>query len=733
MNYKVFMTCLIVFFIMLISKIQPVAGAVTAGINFTENAFVDTILSTDFTGTCGTVRNVSGLTLEDAIVGSNLYTWLEYGEHDLLPGEDGDYNSDAPPTQYIELGFTDNTILNGPSNDIALFEYGTANSILVALDLSSIQNPYLPQSKALVVNPMRLETNINVGYVDLSDLDIELGQAVNKIFISSALGENGEVYWNMPGFPNWGVPEVSAVGALYNEEMRYDYILNIPVKSGAADAEENDFGEIIMDSPVLTLGATEAGKQLVGIRIAAIEIPQNAIITNAYIEFEADQAQVEQTSLTISCENSATPEPFSTTPYDLSNRLKQTAAVHWDNIEAWEVKGKQYRTPDISVLIQKNVDLDEWRYGNPMALFFEGTGLRIATSYDGESVAAPNFHVEYTLGGIPNQAPTVSAGDDFTAPLFAQVALLGTAEDDGFPYGNFTVSWRYVDGPGTVQFSSKTSLRPTAVFDTPGTYVLTLSADDGEAVSSDRLEVDIVDLTPPSTPLNFNAIVVSDVRIDLDWDEASDNVGVAGYAVYRDTKLLGTTQTTDFSDTDCLPSTTYTYYVEAFDSEGNYSEKSASISVTTFDPTPIEDDNPVDLPNTEEPSPDPIEDQAANQAPTVDAGNSVTVFVAQSVMLKGVVTDDGLPEVVIVEWSCVSGGGESVTFSSPSTPEGAVIFNDTGNYVLQLKAFDGERTVVDNIEVTVIADDDNYEEDIGPASSTYTDNGGKGGCFIHTL
>ena len=42
------------------------------------------------------------------------------------------------------------------------------------------------------------------------------------------------------------------------------------------------------------------------------------------------------------------------------------------------------------------------------------------------------------------------------------------------------------------------------------------------------------DTTPPSTPTGLSATAVSTSEIDLSWTPSTDNVGVAGYQVFRD-------------------------------------------------------------------------------------------------------------------------------------------------------------------------------------------------------
>jgi len=91
------------------------------------------------------------------------------------------------------------------------------------------------------------------------------------------------------------------------------------------------------------------------------------------------------------------------------------------------------------------------------------------------------------------------------------------------------------------------------------------------------------DCEPPSQPQNLTAIAVTGTHVDLSWDASTDNTGVAGYDIYRDTIYRATVGggTSTYPDTSVSPGTTYTYNVVAFDGEGNRSPPSAPATATT--------------------------------------------------------------------------------------------------------------------------------------------------------
>ncbi len=94
------------------------------------------------------------------------------------------------------------------------------------------------------------------------------------------------------------------------------------------------------------------------------------------------------------------------------------------------------------------------------------------------------------------------------------------------------------------------------------------------------------DTAPPSTPGNLTGVSGSPTGAALSWNASTDNVGVAGYYVYRNGVNVATTASTIYQDTGLTGATTYPYYVVAFDLGGNVSPPSLTVNVTTQDLTP---------------------------------------------------------------------------------------------------------------------------------------------------
>ena len=70
---------------------------------------------------------------------------------------------------------------------------------------------------------------------------------------------------------------------------------------------------------------------------------------------------------------------------------------------------------------------------------------------------------------------------------------------------------------------------------------------------------------------------------DLSWTASTDNVGVAGYDIYRNGTKINTNlvTTTNYGDAGLAANTTYNYYVVAKDTTGNQSAASNTVQVIT--------------------------------------------------------------------------------------------------------------------------------------------------------
>ena len=175
--------------------------------------------------------------------------------------------------------------------------------------------------------------------------------------------------------------------------------LNIQISASRDDAEEKDFGRVIIGSKDLDL-VRSGSNQTVGMRFAAANIPAGANITKSHIQFTAAKSRSEQTNLVIEGQARNDASPFQRkVAFNISSAPATSASVPWSP-KAWSTIGESgidQRTPNIAPIIQEIVDRPGWNQGNSLAVIISGTGKREAQSYDSNPDAAPSLHVEYNL------------------------------------------------------------------------------------------------------------------------------------------------------------------------------------------------------------------------------------------------------------------------------------------------------------------------------------------------
>lgn len=119
------------------------------------------------------------------------------------------------------------------------------------------------------------------------------------------------------------------------------------------------------------------------------------------------------------------------------------------------------------------------------------------------------------------------------------------------------------------------------------TYQYTITAFDDTGNISDPSQpvsvqtLDAPDTMAPTAPTGLTVTRRGTTSVTLTWSPAWDEIGVAGYDVFRDGNWIATVWRTEFTDVGLTPGTTYRYRLTAFDATNNTSPYSSSVSVTT--------------------------------------------------------------------------------------------------------------------------------------------------------
>jgi len=118
--------------------------------------------------------------------------------------------------------------------------------------------------------------------------------------------------------------------------------------------------------------------------------------------------------------------------------------------------------------------------------------------------------------------------------------------------------------------------------------VQTSNAARGDSFQVDSLVLTMpgADSTAPTRPTGLTAQAQTQKKVALAWHRSTDADGVAGYTVYRNGVVLASTggTATGYTDATVQAGKTYTYSLDAFDTFGNRSKRTAGVSVTTPSP-----------------------------------------------------------------------------------------------------------------------------------------------------
>ncbi len=249
-------------------------------------------------------------------------------------------------------------------------------------------------------------------------------------------------------------------------------------------------------------------------------------------------------------------------------------------------------TDDVGV-VAYDVYLGTTLLGSTPSTTFTATGLSPGTSYSftvkardaagnaSDPSAALAAATEAT--GADTRAPTAPTGLAVLARTGSSITLgwLASTDDVG------VVAYDVYRGDALAGSTAQTSFTVAGL--TAGTsYSFTVKARDAAgnaspassalAASTQALSGDT---TAPTAPSNLAAGAVTETTVALTWSASTDDVGVAGYDVYRGTGLAGSTLGTSFTATGLAADTLYAFSIRARDAAGNVSAASNEVSVRT--------------------------------------------------------------------------------------------------------------------------------------------------------
>ncbi len=432
------------------------------------------------------------------------------------------------------------------------------------------------------------------------------------------------------------------------------------IGSGSVNITSTDL-ELVND-PNLTNG------QIIGIRFQSISILQGAVINSAYIQFQTDEVSSDVTSLNIKGE--AVDSAFNFVDGNIpSIRNKTTASVNW-NPEAWNVEGERteiQKTTDISTIVQEIINRVGWKYGNAMAFIIDGTGYRVAESFDGDQNGAAKLIIEYRSQPSDAIAPIADAGKDQLIDNGNLVKLDGTNSyslDGSLINYNWIIDQKPLGSEATL--SNVYSSNPSFTCDKSGLYRIILYVDNGLINSN----TDTVYITASNTipfaiaGLDQNSKTNTKIFLNgsLSYDQNGDSISYLWNFESRPSGSTASISSISAVNPWFIPDVSGTYEISLIVNDDISNSQVDYVTITIID----------------------------NSIPVAIAGEDIVTIVDKIVYLFAGDSYDNDLDGLTYRWKLVSKPLGSLTLISDTTILNPTITPDSeGDYIISLVVNDG--------------------------------------------
>lgn len=193
----------------------------------------------------------------------------------------------------------------------------------------------------------------------------------------------------------------------------------------------------------------------------------------------------------------------------------------------------------------------------------------------------PSFYLGYDMEMPPTPNIEIAKQEQAIAFDTLGVKTYGSADFDAGAIASSGLTVQYTSSNTAVATIVNGKVHLTGV----GATYITASQPGNEmykAAATVAQLLTVKDVTPPSQPQALTAMKAAGNKVKLIWLAATDDIGVTGYYIYRDSVLLNTIPVTNTSFITDAPRgrQVYTYTVVATDAAGNLSQPSEAVLVS---------------------------------------------------------------------------------------------------------------------------------------------------------
>ena len=315
--------------------------------------------------------------------------------------------------------------------------------------------------------------------------------------------------------------------------------------------------------------------------------------------------------------------------------------------------------------------------GKNLLPFFEAWGIEVTPESRAELEKLPNltkkiweYRDEMTgeVGNIDGeenkdtQAPTVPTGLTASEVTTNSATIRWNQASDNIKVKGYHI---YRDGKKVTSVEGTEFTDQNLASDTAYSYEVSAYDEAGnESAKSNamtlRTKGESTDTQAPSVPNGLVAEEVTTNSVKLKWNQATDDVGVKGYHIYRNTVRVATVDRLEHLDLQLVSNTAYAYQVSAFDEAGNESGRSQFLTVVTR-----------------------REEQADTQAPTVPSSLTAGTITTNSIQLNWQTATDN---VAVTGYHIYRDGVRIQSISGTSFTDQSLTSNTT--YTYQVSAYD---------------------------------------------